>query len=518
MPKKYRLLQPDLIRRTTSNGEQLKLVGSRIQALVDIPLHNVKAGDLGGYVENQSCLSHDDSCWIGGDAYVGSLNREGLLGKIYPAVRGNALVTGTSVLIKSVVNQCAMVTENSYLKNSVASGYSFTAGGACLDKSGLYEYAVADGLVFIHYATITNSAAVTESAHVFASLIKDNANVWGKSKVMSSRIQRFSKVFGNASVMQSLVTDTSVISENATVMNSFIKDRADIKGYSKVNENCMIGGRSLLGGGTQIGSGCIVLNEILVDQIRNYNPDQGSRPVAVDLQNPALNLTAPALPGLDVPAVPLGLKAPLKRTSIKEGGNHELPMQNNPAAPAPQNLHQNIKILTDIIDVHKDTIKTKTVTPMNVELEGLREIVAGVEASYEAYTLDIVKLINYPLMADSSVPEVEDFIIALKNAKRILLGNNTQKASAAVEKLERAFLRAENKVCTARQSTVPEATRKSLHKAQQLLSLAINEASSDNEKRMGFKAGMKSLEGVLNISDQAVEAFKTRAGLLEIEA
>lgn len=55
----------------------------RIKALVDIPLHKVKAGDLGGYVQHKFNLSHNDESWVGGDAVIMGL----------ATVKDNALVT-----------------------------------------------------------------------------------------------------------------------------------------------------------------------------------------------------------------------------------------------------------------------------------------------------------------------------------------------------------------------------------------------------------------------------------------
>lgn len=36
----------------------------QIRALKDIPCHNVKVGDLGGYIENETNLSQEGDCWI----------------------------------------------------------------------------------------------------------------------------------------------------------------------------------------------------------------------------------------------------------------------------------------------------------------------------------------------------------------------------------------------------------------------------------------------------------------------
>ena len=40
----------------------------RIKALIDFG--NVKAGDLGGYIESEDNLSHDGNCWVYDDAKV----------------------------------------------------------------------------------------------------------------------------------------------------------------------------------------------------------------------------------------------------------------------------------------------------------------------------------------------------------------------------------------------------------------------------------------------------------------
>ena len=40
----------------------------RIRALIDIPRYRVNAGDLGGFIEKESNLSHDGECWIGNNA------------------------------------------------------------------------------------------------------------------------------------------------------------------------------------------------------------------------------------------------------------------------------------------------------------------------------------------------------------------------------------------------------------------------------------------------------------------
>lgn len=42
----------------------------RIRAVRDIPEHNVKAGDLGGWLETEENLSHNGAAWVMDSAYV----------------------------------------------------------------------------------------------------------------------------------------------------------------------------------------------------------------------------------------------------------------------------------------------------------------------------------------------------------------------------------------------------------------------------------------------------------------
>lgn len=54
-------------------GETKEIGGKilhRIRALVDIPVHNVKAGDLGGWIEAERNLSQKGAAWVADEARV----------------------------------------------------------------------------------------------------------------------------------------------------------------------------------------------------------------------------------------------------------------------------------------------------------------------------------------------------------------------------------------------------------------------------------------------------------------
>jgi hypothetical protein len=88
----------------------------RIRALRDIPRYNVKAGDLGGFLESEKNLSHYGDCWIVGNAIV--------FGDA--CVSGNAMVSGdacvygnASVSGDANISGDAIVTKNPVVINGL---------------------------------------------------------------------------------------------------------------------------------------------------------------------------------------------------------------------------------------------------------------------------------------------------------------------------------------------------------------------------------------------------------------
>lgn len=62
MDKKYEL--------TDEKIEAFDTTLYRIRALRDIPAFDIKAGDLGGFIEREENLSHDGDAWVTGNAEV----------------------------------------------------------------------------------------------------------------------------------------------------------------------------------------------------------------------------------------------------------------------------------------------------------------------------------------------------------------------------------------------------------------------------------------------------------------
>lgn len=160
----------------------------RIRALVDIPEHNVKAGDLGGWVESEKNLSHDGSCWIGGNAFV--FQNAMVYGDAFAgnksSIKGNAKVRGSS-----------RVTGNSSVRDDVI---------------------------------VEGEATVCNSARVFGDTV----------------LKHCAKVCEYASVSSGVITDNSIIFGNAEVKKGYNSKHGEEKPY--IGGNTKIGGDALIRG------------------------------------------------------------------------------------------------------------------------------------------------------------------------------------------------------------------------------------------------------------------------------
>ena len=101
----------------------------RIRALVDIPKHDVKIGDLGGFVENEKNLSHRGNAWVTDNARVS----KNALVTDDARVSKNALVTdNVRVTGNARVGGNAIVTDD-----AVAGGNAIVTGDAMVGGNAL---------------------------------------------------------------------------------------------------------------------------------------------------------------------------------------------------------------------------------------------------------------------------------------------------------------------------------------------------------------------------------------------
>ena len=88
---------------------------------------NIEEGDLGGWIEDNSSLDHDDNCWVGGNAIVFNSG----------IIRGDALVTDDAVVFNAIIDGDAVVCDKAQ-----AYGGTRMFGGTLKGSSEAYDGAI----------------------------------------------------------------------------------------------------------------------------------------------------------------------------------------------------------------------------------------------------------------------------------------------------------------------------------------------------------------------------------------
>lgn len=150
----------------TYNGNTVR----RIRAIRDFG--NVKAGDLGGWIEKEENLSHKGNCWVADAA----------------TVRGDARILDDAVVSG----------------NATVYGRAIIRDGACVyNEALLYGNASICGNAQIYGdSTVYESAEVNDSAKIFGEAkAYGNAKVYGNAQIYEdASIYGLAKVFENAKV------------------------------------------------------------------------------------------------------------------------------------------------------------------------------------------------------------------------------------------------------------------------------------------------------------------------------
>lgn len=432
-PKKYKLLDKETIQ--TSNGLTYDM--HRIQALIDIPMHDVKAGDIGGYISLNKVLSHEGNCWVGENAMVHGYSE-------YGYVEGDALIT-----------------ENAFLKGT-ANGKSIIRGNAIID-SRVYGNVDISGNVTLHGSDVRGNVKLSgnlDISNINISAAENGLVILDGDISIHNTGKRYDKI-GNE------IPGQFIFANKGKTIN--LTGKLDLKNIG-ISGNCLIEGTGLR------------LESVSLD---GDNTITGKPKILPDVKF--------------------------------SGTNH---VSGDAVIPPSSHLHD-VTIDTGIFSYlgnFSDSSISSGQKGPTVECIEYIETINDIEAEYESYTTDIVKLIKYPAMVDASVPEVADFVVILRMAKRAIKASNEDKLEELASKLELAFVKAENKVRTLVASHLDESQKKSLKTAEKMFKLACDEASPEPEKRLGFKAGLRSLEGVIDVSEKAVENLKERVGILELEA
>lgn len=128
----------------------------QIRALRDIPLHHIKAGDLGGWVEDTRNLSQEGECWVMPESFV----------LRHARVADDAIIRGKSIIdFRSRVNGQAVVS------NSVTHGICMITGKAVVSNSTILSMCMIGGECRVEESRLEgiaiNSKATVRSSECF---------------------------------------------------------------------------------------------------------------------------------------------------------------------------------------------------------------------------------------------------------------------------------------------------------------------------------------------------------------
>lgn len=208
---KYELLSDDTV---TINHVVLR----RIRALRNFG--PVKAGDLGGYIESENNLHHDDTAWVHDNAKVFG----DALVIDQAQIHGNAIIKD-----KALVENDAFVTDNAIIQDHA----SVSDSAIVRDNARIYNNAsVYDNALIQDKASISGNAQIFENATITdTSQVTDNALVYGKATLRGNVI-----VTGNAQIKGNAnLYDHVRISEHARIYReATLRNNIYVSGFAHV--------------------------------------------------------------------------------------------------------------------------------------------------------------------------------------------------------------------------------------------------------------------------------------------
>lgn len=422
----------------------------RIKALVDIPRHGVKAGDLGGYVANKHILSQVGDCWVGGESVAWGNTR----------IAGDALVSDNAILYG----------ENSEFQ-LVITGNAIIDGCAVVETEGDF--------VDPNY----DSSLIDEDVHIFGnSYIRNTIHIFGASQIYdNAQINDARYIYGETKIYE----------------NSFLLGKNSVSGTSEVFGRTTLGQRTIITGNSRIGS---IGKNLYVPANRKLEncvmtvPQDKREAAALDNKNKnaakSLATTRKFANGM---LRHLGGNS----TSQEEKNEYETELQ---------------KFMDS--DAYSPTLKTQAFDTQAISIQTLDDIANRLDI----YQKDIVKIIKYPLMVDTTDPFTAKMMMLFNKAQRLRGFSDNKQFSETVDALEEAFLAAESNALRLSVTKLSEDEKKKTVKATDLLRIAMDDAASDNEKQVAFKQGLKQLEGIILVPENAVEAFRIKAGIGQLTA
>ena len=253
MNTKYEILMDKENSREITIGKgshERKVIVHRIKALKDIG-ESVEAGDIGGFVENESNLDIYDDSWVYDSAIVCS----------------DAVIEDSEVREYAFISDHVMITEKSKI-----SGRAVISGNAHISNS-----VVDDDAHITDFVVVSKDSHVNEGADLRGNVRMVGSVATGVCKLVENVVLHNSHVLekaslgGSCKIVESTVKDSAYVTGSATVISSVIKDIAEVKDAAIVS-NCIIKGDTVLLGRVCLDGNLTIYNSDQIFSITSFDP------------------------------------------------------------------------------------------------------------------------------------------------------------------------------------------------------------------------------------------------------
>lgn len=166
--------------------EEIKVVDGvtlhRIRALRNIRYYEIKAGDLGGWVQSEDNLSQGGDCWVTDAAHVDGDARI----EDDALIADNAMISGNAQIVgHAIVDSCACVCGNTHVSGSaLIDGHAFIGGDTWIRGN----------------AVVCGHACVIGVNNIIE--IVDNVRIFGDAWIFSNNHYAYIPlgIYGNATI------------------------------------------------------------------------------------------------------------------------------------------------------------------------------------------------------------------------------------------------------------------------------------------------------------------------------
>lgn len=219
----------------------------RIRALRDFG--DVKAGDLGGYIESDFNLSHSGNCWVYDEAAVCN----DAVVRDYATVRGAAEIKQAAVISGNArVFGDAQIADYAQISGHARVGWEWDGiQNEHGYKNGRTTVVCGDAKVSGH-AQVLGEVILADSA-----IVKDHARIDGKWPSIPDDKYRTDYICG--------AWDHAVIDGKARVKNTYVRSNAHIRENAFVSGHPTMGGHVEISGNAEIGGNARIMHNIVVN-------------------------------------------------------------------------------------------------------------------------------------------------------------------------------------------------------------------------------------------------------------